>query len=202
MATHWNEVYRLSGGIHDSWYVPAHRQSLDLLWTAGVAQRSAVLDVGGGAGTFVDGMLQAGFRDVSVLDVSTAALEIARTRVGERGESVCWITHDLLAWTPRRHYDVWHDRALLHFLLDEQDRARYLRVLRRSLADDGYAVLATFAPDGPQSCSGLPVRRYSATDLAEFLGEDFQLLDQAAEVHLTPSGHEQSFTWVLLRRAA
>jgi ubiquinone/menaquinone biosynthesis C-methylase UbiE len=156
---------------------------------------AAILDVGGGASTLVDGLLADGYSDVTVLDISTAPLEALRQRLGPE-TPVRLIHGDLLTWTPDRSFDLWHDRAVFHFLVDEHDRRKYLEVLRRAMHPGGHVILGTFAADGPQFCSGLPVARYAAETLSDILGTDFEILEHRHEEHVTPTGVRQPFTWL------
>jgi trans-aconitate methyltransferase len=171
---------------------------MELLDLLGVAANAAVIDVGGGASTLVDRLLDRGFSDVTVLDQSPAALNISQQRVGE-GRPVAWIVHELLSWAPERRYDLWHDRAVLHFLAGAEIDT-YLMLLDRALATDGAIILGAFAPDGPQECSGLTTRRYAAGELALLLGARFEVVAQRRELHHTPGGVVQSFTWIAARR--
>jgi SAM-dependent methyltransferase len=160
-----------------------------------------LIDVGGGASTLVDDLLEAGFLHVTVLDVSRLAIESICSRLGSRASSVNWIIGDVLtADLPTAHYDLWHDRAVFHFLTSEDDRATYVRTLRESLRAQGQLIIATFGPDGPTHCSGLDVVRYSAESLRSELGSDFQLVATEVELHRTPSGAEQSFTYCRFQR--
>jgi trans-aconitate methyltransferase len=156
-----------------------------------------VIDVGAGASNLIDSLATLGFSDLSVLDISPAALDLSRRRLGANA-LVTWLAADLLEWVPTRRYDVWHDRAVLHFLVGSEIE-RYRRTLRRALAPGGAAIIATFAPDGPERCSGLPVTRYSADELTAMLGAGFSLVEQRREHHITPSGGDQPFTWVAAR---
>ncbi len=200
-ATHWDEAYRSRGFDAVSWYQSEPAISLDLIRSLGVERGSPVVDVGGGASPLVDRLLEAGYTDLSVLDLSDVALDEARRRVGE-GAPVSWLREDVLEWRPARRYGLWHDRAVFHFLVDEADRARYLEVLSRALEGGGAVVIATFADDGPQHCSGLPVARYSEDELVRILGGGFVPVDSRRETHLTPAGVAQPFTWVAARTAA
>ncbi|MGK2936207.1 MAG: class I SAM-dependent methyltransferase [Solirubrobacteraceae bacterium] len=197
---HWNTAYTEKGATV-SWHQTQATTSLDLIAEVATPEAS-VVDVGGGASTLVDGLLARGHRDITVLDLSQVALDTARDRLGERGASVTWRAGDLLAWEPGRTYDVWHDRAVLHFLIDDTDRARYAELAARAVAPGGHAIIGTFAPDGPQQCSGLPVRRHSADDLATLLADDFEPVRSEREEHRTPSGNTQPFSWLVARRAA
>ena len=178
-----------------SWYQPTPDRSLQLFDQLGITADTAVVDIGGGASRLVDRLVERGFSDVCVLDVSESALAAARERVGAAAP-VTWLNQDVLNWQPSRRFQLWHDRALFHFLTDPDDRARYLRVLDAALEPGGAVVVGTFAADGPESCSGLPVRRYTSEDLAHALGEKFRAAHSGREEHTTPAGAVQPFTWV------
>jgi Methyltransferase domain len=194
-AGHWDNAYANRGGENASWYQTTPRMSLKLLDALDVGRDVGVIDVGGGASRLVDELVAKDFTDVSVLDLSGKALAETRRRLGQLA-SVELLHADVLAWQPQRRYGLWHDRALFHFLVDPGDRNRYLQTLRSAVEDNGAVVLATFAPDGPPSCSGLPVARYTADDLMELLGPGFDRVDAHREEHVTPRGSIQAFTWV------
>lgn len=197
---HWQGVYRRKDATAVSWYRPHLDTSLQLIEATGVGRDAAVLDVGGGTSTLVDDLLQRGFTAITVLDVCESALTSARQRLADAA-AVTWVTGDIVAADlPAAGFDIWHDRAALHFLVDEADRRRYARQLRHALAPGGHAIIATFAPDGPQECSGLPVRRYSVDDVLELLGHEFVVRRALAETHTTPSGNPQRFTYCWLQR--
>jgi trans-aconitate methyltransferase len=172
---------------------------LELVEILKVPHDAAVVDVGGGASLLVDALHSLGYTNLSVLDVSAAALAEVKDRLGPDA-SVSLLREDLLQWRPAVQFDLWHDRAVFHFLTDATDRASYLEVLRSGLLPGGAVIMATFAPDGPEYCSGLAVARYSADDLTEFLGPDFAVIEQRQEEHHTPTGAIQPFTWVAARR--
>jgi SAM-dependent methyltransferase len=192
-SQHWNEVYATKPADSVSWYQPAPRLSLDLIGRAGLAPDAAVIDIGGGASALAGRLLQAGYRDVAVLDISATALQVARSGLGEAAGRIRWIVDDITAWRPERRYDLWHDRAVFHFLTAQPERDAYLTALRAGTRAGSQIVIATFAPDGPERCSGLPVQRYSPQSLAETLGEDFALLESGREDHRTPGGNLQHF---------
>lgn len=197
---HWRDVYRRKPADSVSWFRPHLESSLRLLQEAGLSARSRVIDVGGGASTLVDDLLAQGVTRITVLDLADEALAIARQRLGERGGAVTWLAADVTrAELPEAGYDLWHDRAVLHFLVDPDAAAAYVAQVRRSLAPGGYAVIGGFAPDGPERCSGLPVARRSASDVAALFGPDFSLVREASEMHETPGGSAQSFAWSVLR---
>jgi SAM-dependent methyltransferase len=172
-----------------------------MLDAAGVTAADSVIDVGGGASPLAGALLERGFRDVTVLDISAAAMEQARRRLGPRAGEVHWLTADIRAWRPPRRYAAWHDRAVFHFLTAEPDRRDYRRALAEATTPGAVAVVGCFAPDGPRQCSGLPVARYGPGDLAAGLGNDWALVAEDREEHTTPAGLTQPFTWVALRRA-
>ena len=200
---HWETVYRTKAPDAVSWYRPHLDTSLALIERAAPDRNTAVLDVGGGASTLVDDLLARGYRDLSVLDISAAALNVARERLGEAADKVTWLAADLLdAPLPQARYDLWHDRAVFHFLTEAEQRAHYLRQLARALKPGGHAVLATFGPQGPLKCSGLDTVRYDAWELARVLGDGFTLLDSTLELHATPFGTTQPFLYALFRRTS
>lgn len=196
---HWQAVYETKSATDVSWYEPVPQRSLELIEAAGLPPEAALVDVGGGASTLVDHLLTAGFGDITVLDVARAALEASKARLGSASDRVHWIAADVTAWQPPRRYDLWHDRAVFHFLVDVALRDEYLDVLKSALAPDGYVVMATFGPEGPTRCSGLDAQRYSAAELSEVLGSAFRLVRSEIEEHVTPSGHVQQFLYGLWR---
>jgi SAM-dependent methyltransferase len=199
-AAHWDDAYRSLGVESVSWFEPEPTMSLALLDALGIGPDDAVLDVGGGASTLVDHLVGRGFRDVTVLDVSVIALKEGQARLAPDAP-VGWLREDLLSWKPPRRYDGWHDRAVFHFLTEPADRRRYFGVLAGAVAPGGAVIIGTFAEDGPESCSGLPVARYSAAELCDELGPWFHPLVTKREVHVTPTGALQPFTWVAGRVA-
>jgi 2-polyprenyl-3-methyl-5-hydroxy-6-metoxy-1,4-benzoquinol methylase len=192
---HWDKVYGSKALSQVSWYEPKPDQSLTRIRDTGVRPRDPIIDVGGGASLLIDELLRAGFRDVTVLDVSAEVLSTLRDRLGERGASVTLLQEDVTAFRPTRRYALWHDRAVFHFLIDRQDRERYLAALRQALLPNGHVIMATFGPAGPDRCSGLPVMRYDASALAVELGAEFQLIDSSLVVHHTPWGAQQQFLY-------
>ncbi len=199
---HWEGVYTRKGEHEVSWFQENPAPSLDLIAQVGATAASAVIDIGGGASRLVDNLLGRGFQDVTVLDLSEAALEAAKARLGTRAGQVHWIVADATVWEPLRAYDIWHDRAAFHFLTEDRDRVAYVERLERGLKLGGYAIIATFALDGPERCSGLPVVRYDAASLGRTLGRAFQLVDTRRHAHATPWGSDQSFQFSVLRRCS
>jgi len=200
---HWQDVYQRKAADSVSWYRPHLETSLRLLGQVGLSSTSRVIDVGSGASTLVDDLVTLGVAHVTVLDLSAHALSAARARLGERGDQVTWLPGDLLTTLlPQAGFDLWHDRAVLHFLTDAGDASRYAQQVAWALRPGGHAVIGGFAPDGPERCSGLTVARRSAEEVAALLGPEFRLVDQFHERHITPGGTEQAFVWALLRREA
>jgi hypothetical protein len=197
--TDWDDAYRQKGAEGVSWYQPEPVISLELITLLDVQPSDPVIDIGGGASPLVDRLLRSGFTDLSVLDVSGVALELCRRSL-HGGEGVTLMREDVLAWRPSRSFALWHDRAVFHFLTDEREKTGYLVTMTEALRPDGRVVIATFAEDGPEYCSGLPVARYSAAELAERLGRSFTLIVTRREVHTTPDGATQPFTWIAARR--
>jgi SAM-dependent methyltransferase len=194
-ADHWDAAYSTRGVEGVSWYQAVPETSLELVDALDIRRDAAVIDVGGGAAFLVDELLTRGYRDVTVLDLSASALEATRRRLPPDA-SVQFVQADLLEWDPDRRYDLWHDRAVFHFLVSASDRDRYLATLKRAVEPGGKVIVGTFAEDGPEMCSGLPVSRYSASDLAAALGDAFDVLETRRERHVTPRGAVQPFTWV------
>ncbi len=199
-ADHWEAVHARHAPESRSWFQVKPAVSLRLIELAATGKDAAIIDVGGGTSTLVDHLADDGYRDLTVLDVSASALRTSHARLGNPLPGVQWIECDILRFEPARRYDLWHDRALFHFMTDAGQRAAYRNVLLRALAPNGQAVIATFAMDGPERCSGLPVRRYDAERLLDVLGEAFVLRAEEREDHLTPAGALQAFHYFLLER--
>lgn len=190
----WDRRYSGAGATGVSWYQPEPAMSLALIDRLRVPKGAPVVDVGGGASLLVDRLVARGYTDLTVLDVSSTALEIARRRLGDTAP-VRWLHEDLLSWQPERRYALWHDRAVFHFLTDAAERAKYLSIVRQTLGDSGALIIATFASDGPERCSGLPVARYDAEGLERLL-DGFTVVESSREEHMTPGGTLQPFTWI------
>jgi SAM-dependent methyltransferase len=197
---HWERIYQTKASTEVSWYQPEARLSLELIRRVAPEIDAPVLDVGGGASTLVDGLLSAGYQDVTVLDLAPAALARAQERLGEREAKVRWIVADVLnAPLPRASCAVWHDRAVFHFLTDSRDRIRYVAQARRIVRPGGHVMVASFGPEGPARCSGLEVVRYSPAGLHSEFGAAFELLESIPEDHWTPGGSRQPFVYCLCR---
>ncbi len=198
--SHWEGIYRNKLPTQVSWYQPHARRSLDLIRRVSPPLDGAIIDVGGGASTLVDDLLDAGYHDLTVLDLSSVALAAARRRLGTRADTVRWVEADVLnASLPKAGYSVWHDRAAFHFLTAPADRGRYIEQVRQAVRVGGFVLVATFADDGPTRCSGLEVARYSPEALHAEFGAPFQLMTSEREEHVTPSGVCQAFIYCLSR---
>lgn len=198
-AAHWDAAFA-GGDEQRSWYQERPSESLRAIKRVVPDRDAAIIDVGGGSSALSGALLDAGYRDLTVLDVSKTALSLAESRLGNNAERITWIVADVLVWRPARRYLVWHDRAVLHFFVDADDRRAYVQTLREALAPGGYVIIASFAPTGPEQCSGLPVHRSSADDILDLLGSGFSTVDSRVQVHTTPSDKEQPLTWVTARR--
>ncbi|MDG1115596.1 MAG: class I SAM-dependent methyltransferase [Flavimaricola sp.] len=197
---HWEDVYRTKADTDVSWYETRPKVSTDLIAATGLGLNSRIVDVGGGASHLVDALIAVGFAHVTVLDLSAAALTIARARL-PADAAVDWIAGDVRDWVPDTLYDIWHDRAAFHFLTTPDEREAYRSVLCKALRPGGYAIIGTFAPDGPERCSGLPVSRHDATSLMAVFGQYFRLVKSLRHDHKTPGGAVQRFHFGLLQRS-
>ena len=197
---HWETVYASKSPLEVSWYQTEPRLSLQMIAATGAAKDAPIIDVGGGASVLVDRLLDAGYTSLSVLDISGQALVHARSRLGARAAQVEWIEADITAFVPPRSFQVWHDRAVFHFLTAAEDRRKYVEVLRRGLAIGGQLVIAAFAIGGPVKCSGLDIVQYDAAKMTAELGAGFRLLEEQGELHATPSGKEQLFGYFRFQR--
>ncbi len=197
---HWNGVWDRADPDRLSWFEPRPENSLALIESSGVGYEAALIDVGAGASMLTNQLLEAGYEDLTVLDISAGGLAAGRERLGSRASEVEWIRADVCEFDPPRAWDLWHDRAVFHFLIRAEDRAAYLRTLDRALAPGGHVVLATFGPEGPVRCSGLEVRRYSPESLEDELGSGFRLDDSSLQDHVTPAGGIQQFLYARFRR--
>jgi rhodanese-related sulfurtransferase len=191
---HWDSRYMTAGATQVSWYQPTAGMSLALIDRLGVPKAAPIIDIGGGASLLVDELLARDYTDLTVLDVSVSALSIARQRLGNRAP-VRWLCEDVTTWQPERRYGLWHDRAVFHFLTEPDERVQYMHSLHQAIGPAGAVIMATFASDGPESCSGLPVARYDAGELERLL-DGFSLIASSREEHITPEGIVQPFTWI------
>lgn len=198
---HWEQAWSGRPAERMSWHQAEPTRSLAMIEDAGLAPGDALIDIGGGASTLAGHLLARGFEDVTVLDLSRSALDAARRAMGHAADQVTWVEEDVTAFRPGRNYQLWHDRAVFHFLLEADDRERYAAALRRALSPGGQAIIATFASDGPRQCSGLEVVRYDAEGIVAALGDGLELVDTQRERHGTPNGTIQNFSYFRFIRA-
>jgi SAM-dependent methyltransferase len=200
---HWEKVYETKAPDAVSWFAPHLAESLAYIARTGVPKTAAIVDVGGGESTLVDDLLDAGYEDVTVMDISGRALEVCRARLGDRARRATWIEGDVLRhrFAPAS-VDVWHDRAVFHFLTSPADRDAYVAQVMGALRPGGWCIVGTFGPQGPEECSGLPVARYDAESLHEQFGAPFTLVESHLGVHTTPWGAPQQFVYCFCRRQA
>ncbi len=199
----WETTYRSKQASERSWTQAMPEESIELIERAGIGYDDAIIDIGGGSSTLVDVLVSRGYLDITVLDISASAIAESRARVEAMPEAsarVDWIISDLRGFSPSRTYALWHDRAVFHFLVDPLDRARYVSRAAQTVRGGGALVIATFSLEGPETCSGLPVMRWSADDLAAQFIVDFEVVEHFVRDHHTPWGSTQSFTWMSMRR--
>lgn len=198
---HWEGVYRSKAPDAVSWYRAHLETSLKLICQGAPDQSAAIIDVGGGESTLVDDLLESGYRNLTVLDMSAVALDATKRRLGAIANQITWVESDIsLVDLPEHHYDVWHDRAVFHFLTEASQRDAYIRVLKDSLKPGAHVVIGTFGPTGPTRCSGLDVRRYDVQSLSDEIGAGFELLTSTLEDHRTPAGSSQQFLYCCFRK--
>jgi 2-polyprenyl-3-methyl-5-hydroxy-6-metoxy-1,4-benzoquinol methylase len=198
---HWEGVYTTKGEREVSWFQENPAPSLELIALAGLSADAAIIDIGGGASRLVDALVERKIGQVTVLDLSAAALDAAKGRLGARGGDVEWVVADVTTWKPSKTYDLWHDRAAFHFLTDASDRSAYVGHLKTAVRSGGHVILGTFALDGPERCSGLPIMRYDSAMLGAILGAKFDLIGFRRHDHTTPWGAVQRFQFSTFRRA-
>ena len=196
---HWQNVYHTKAEDEVSWFQSSPTISLDLIRATGVSRDASVVDIGAGASRLIDALVDAGFTALTALDLSEKALDIARARLADRAANVDWVVADVTAWRPLRIYDVWHDRAAFHFLTDPADQLAYADCVREAVRPGGYVIIGTFALDGPERCSGLPVVRHDAPSIGKILGSSFELVESRRQEHQTPGGAIQQFQFSRFR---
>ncbi len=199
---HWDAVYERKAITEVSWYEPSPQTSLQFIRDSGILVSEPIIDVGGGASFLVNELLSAGYRDLTVLDVSASVLRKLQERLGPRAQDVTLLHRDITAFEPERRYALWHDRAVFHFLVEREDRQRYVNVLHQALQPKSHLVIAGFGPSGPDRCSGLPTMRYDDRGLAAELGADFQLAASSLVTHHTPWNSAQQFLYCRFERRA
>ena len=197
---HWDKVYNTKSPESVSWYAPHLETSLNLIHQASSNKTSAIIDIGGGEATLVDDLLSEGYSNISVLDISQKAIDVARGRIGKQADMVHWYCADITQATlPQNYFDVWHDRAVFHFLTEELDRLKYVEQVVQSVKKGGYVIMSTFGLGGPEKCSGLNVMRYDAKNLHHQFGKSFNLINSSTEIHKTPLGTTQQFLYCFCR---
>jgi len=201
--THWESVYGTKSPEAVSWYAPHLLQSLHYVRRAAPSKQASIIDVGGGESTLVDDLLADGYQDITVLDLSRTALEVTQLRLGPRAAEVAWLAADILeVGLPATSVDVWHDRAVFHFLTSDAQRERYVAQVMHALRPGGFAIVGTFGPQGPEKCSGLEVSRYAPDELHGRFGAPFELIESHTEIHTTPWGAPQQFVYCFCRHQA
>lgn len=199
-SQHWENVYRTKSSTEVSWFEPEPKQSLEMILQATGESRGRVIDVGGGRSFLVDRLLDAGFAQVAVLDISRAAIEATKARLGNRADKVQWIVSDITETENLGQFDIWHDRAVLHFLTDPADQRRYVNLLKRTLPVGGHLIVGAFAKGGPEKCSGLPVQQYDEFSMVQLLGSDFEHIQSLDYLHTTPTAKQQQFYFGVFKK--
>lgn len=197
---HWDAVYERKAAFEVSWYEPRPEKSLELIRATAVGTADPIIDVGSGASVLVDELVAAAYSDLTILDISASVLERVRDRLGSGASSVTLLHRDVTAFRPEKPYALWHDRAVFHFLIEQEERQRYLDALRQGIRPGGHVIMATFGPTGPERCSGLRTQRYDATTLAAQLGSGFALVQSALLTHRTPANVQQQFLYCWFTR--
>ena len=192
---HWEGIYTDRSPLEVSWYQSDPELSVSLIQNTGISKEASIIDVGGGASVLVDRLYASGFHNLTILDISAKALVHTRLRLGESADKIDWFESDVTDFVAPHPFDLWHDRAVFHFLTDQKDRRSYVEVLNKALRPGGHLVLAAFAIDGPEKCSGLDIVQYDAEKLSAELGEGFTLKREQTEVHITPAEKEQKFAY-------
>jgi len=197
---HWEKIYQTKNIDEVSWYQPVPATSLDFVKQYGLPLTAKIIDIGGGDSFFVDHLIDMGYKDITVLDISEKAVEKAKQRLGEKGDGVIWIIADAANFTSSEKFDLWHDRAALHFLTDEKEIQGYIYTLNTSVNPKGYVIIGTFSENGPKQCSGIDIKQYSENTLADRLRQFFGKIKCVTIDHKTPSGSIQNFIFCSFRR--
>lgn len=192
---HWENVYTKKSPLEVSWYQTHPAISLDLIASTGIDHSARIIDVGAGASVLVDKLLEAGYKDITVLDIASKAMDYAKERLGSRAQKVVWVVADITEFEPSQQYDLWHDRAVFHFLTDKTDRRKYVEALKKTLKPEGHLILSAFSLEGPPQCSGLSVERYDVEKMKKELGDEFEFITSKRESHVTPWQAEQEFIY-------
>jgi SAM-dependent methyltransferase len=193
--SHWEQVYAEKKPAEVSWYQSHPQHSLSLIGDSGIGTAASIIDVGGGAATLVDHLLETGYRDITVLDIARTAIERVQQRLGDRSQLINWVEGDVTSYSPGQQFDIWHDRAVFHFLTLAHDRECYLKTLHKALKPDGQVIIATFSDSGPSQCNGLDIVRYTPATLSHTLGREYRLVETLTEEHHTPEGGLQQFVY-------
>lgn len=196
---HWETVYQTKDHTKVGWYQPSSDISLELMEKIGLSKDMSVIDIGAGASTFVDGLIERGFKNITLLDLSKEALTITRERLGDKADIPNYLVEDITTVSLVQRYDLWHDRAAFHFLLDENEQQSYINTMRDSLNPEGYAIIGTFTVDGPESCSALTVKQYNRERMEDVLDGKMAVVDVVESIHITPGGSEQKFSFFILK---
>jgi 2-polyprenyl-3-methyl-5-hydroxy-6-metoxy-1,4-benzoquinol methylase len=199
---HWENVYATKDENAVSWYQERPDISLELIRATGIDASASIIDIGGGASRLVDALINEGFKAITVLDLSEKALAKSKARLAAKGARVQWVVADVTTWEPMQKFDVWHDRAALHFLTDPSDRIAYAECIQKAVRPGGHVIIGTFALDGPERCSGLPVVRHDAASLGEILGHSFMFVETRRHDHVTPGCNIQRFQFSRFQRSA
>lgn len=197
---HWEQVYKGKSPLEVSWFQAEPLQSLRLVQNTGITKADHIIDVGGGASVLVDRLQARGYENLVVLDISSGAIEHARRRLGSAAQKIEWYKADITAFDPPHSFALWHDRAVFHFLTQQSDREKYVKVMKRAVPANGHIILATFSIGGPKKCSGLDIVQYDAPKLLEVLGDEFTIIEEVKEIHMTPGNTEQEFSYFRLVR--
>lgn len=201
--SHWEQVYASKASDRLGWYTPRLETSVSWITDLNLDLDAPIIDTGGGASTLIDDLLGAGHRSITIVDISDNALTLVKERLGDKAESVIWLPGDITCIAlPENRYELWHDRAVLHFLTEVDQQYKYRDQLLRALRPDGRFIIGAFAPEAPPKCSGLPVQRYDREDLENLLGTEFELERHQKEMHVTPGGVEQMYLYCQFRRTA
>ena len=198
--SHWEGVYGNKKPTEVSWYQTEPKISLGLIASTGVDYKAKIIDIGGGASVLVDKLLDEGFKDLTVLDISSKAIDFAKKRLGKQAKNVMWIEADITDFDSSAKYDLWHDRAVFHFLTNGEDRKKYVECMDGAVNPDGHVIISAFAIDGPLKCSGLDIERYSPEKMKAEIGDSFELVNSVNEIHVTPSNKEQKFSYFYFKK--
>ena len=198
---HWENIYQTKDTVHDvSWYQNVPKTSIDLILSTGIGINGNIIDVGGGDSRLVDKLLELGFKNISVLDISAQALQKAKMRLGKKAELITWIEADVLEFDTESHFDIWHDRAAFHFLIKKEDIAHYVKIAGKFIKQGGYLIISTFSVNGPKKCSGLEISQYSEDSIKKTFQKDFSHIRSFEEIHTTPFNTKQNFLFNLFKR--